>query len=96
MMQWTCPKCRSRFPKPGDGTCPWRRVEMEPPFLVGDVLRHIPTGRPVRVAEITVECFTVDTIDDVWANPKDGKQKGGYRWLCLWPAEGEFKKEETQ
>jgi hypothetical protein len=61
MMQWTCPKCRSRFPT----------------FLVGDVLRHIPTGRPVRVVEITLDSFTVDTTDDIWIHADAGGYVSG-------------------
>lgn len=87
MMQWTCPKCRSYFPRPGKGLCPWCNMALDPPFHPGDVLRHIPTGRPVRVAEVALDGFTVDTLDDVWAD-EQGKQRGGCRWECLWPVEG--------
>jgi uncharacterized Zn finger protein (UPF0148 family) len=87
-MNWLCPKCRSSFPKPGTGLCPWCGVGLEPPFQPGDVLRHIPTGRPVRVVHVDLEQYAVTTIDDLWTDPKDGKQKGGCMWLSGWPAVG--------
>ncbi len=46
-------------------------------------LRHVPTGRPVVVAEVTERTFTVHTLDDRWIDPEDGRLKGGCAWVLL-------------
>ena len=92
-MQWCCPKCGSLFPLPGVGQCPWCTIALAPPFDVGDTLVHIPTGRPVKVVEVKPGSFSVETLDDIWIDPKTGEEKGGCRWVQTWPAQ-EFKKAE--
>lgn len=59
----------------------------------GVKLRHIPTGRPVVVTEVTERDFTVQTLDDVWFDWKDMKLKGGCSWTLLRERAKEFQPE---
>ncbi|WP_104372426.1 hypothetical protein [Desulfocucumis palustris] len=61
----------------------------------GQKLIHLPTGRPVVVAEIAEDSFTVNTTDDIWPHPKTGKPWGGCSWILLWDKLEEFKNVET-
>lgn len=64
----------------------------EPNLELGQRLTHIRTGRPVKVAKIGQDSFTVHTLDDVWSHPKTGKPCGGCAWVMGIESLREFKK----
>lgn len=61
-------------------------------FIKGQTLIHTATRRPVMVAEVTKEGFTVHTLDDTWIHPKTGKRSGGCSWSLGLDCEEDFEK----
>lgn len=59
---------------------------------VGQTYIHLPTGRPVKVAESTESGFVVYTLDDIWIHPKTGKLSGGCSWSMTKDYECKFAK----
>lgn len=57
---------------------------------VGQDYIHLPTSRPVKVAEVTETGFTVHTLDDIWIHPKTCKLSGGCAWSMTKDYESKF------
>jgi len=95
MNTWICPKCESRFPKPGDGTCPLPLCKGNEKLLEipkkGQRMVHIPTGRPVEYLRTVPGGFETATLDDVWFDEKKKCMSGGSRWSNQWRDLKEFK-----
>ncbi|MGB9825500.1 MAG: hypothetical protein ACPLRU_02395 [Desulfofundulus sp.] len=64
-------------------------------IVPGKKLIHVPTNRPVIVAEVTETTFTVHTTDDTWIDSKTGKPSGGCAWELLYESINEFIEKEA-